>query len=95
MALSLASGAACAQAPAAFLDPTLKPEARAAALVSAMTLEEKAGQLKHAAPAIPRLSVPAYNWWSEGLHGVAAEKQRPAAAEGRARPDRGDWSQRR
>jgi beta-glucosidase len=36
-----------------------------------MTLEEKAGQLKHAAPAIPRLGVPAYNWWSEGLHGVA------------------------
>ncbi|KRA64390.1 glucan 1,4-alpha-glucosidase [Caulobacter sp. Root656] len=71
LALSLASGAACAQAPAAFLDPALKPEARAAALVSAMTLEEKAGQLKHAAPAIPRLSVPAYNWWSEGLHGVA------------------------
>jgi beta-glucosidase len=66
-----AAGTACAQAPAAFLDPALKPEARAAALVSAMTLEEKAGQLKHAAPAIPRLSVPAYNWWSEGLHGVA------------------------
>ncbi|MDR7117655.1 glycoside hydrolase family 3 C-terminal domain-containing protein [Caulobacter sp. BE254] len=62
---------AFAQAPAAFLDPALKPDARAAALVSAMTLEEKAGQLKHAAPAIPRLSVPAYNWWSEGLHGVA------------------------
>jgi len=72
LALTLAAaGAARAQAPAAFLDPSLKPEARAAALVSAMTLEEKAGQLKHAAPAIPRLSVPAYNWWSEGLHGVA------------------------
>jgi beta-glucosidase len=70
LALAVA-GTASAQAPAAFLDPTLKPEARAAALVSAMTLEEKAGQLKHAAPAIPRLSVPAYNWWSEGLHGVA------------------------
>jgi beta-glucosidase len=70
LALAVA-GTAAAQAPAAFLDPTLKPEARAAALVSAMTLEEKAGQLKHAAPAIPRLSVPAYNWWSEGLHGVA------------------------
>jgi beta-glucosidase len=70
LALAVA-GTASAQAPAAFLDPALKPEARAAALVSAMTLEEKAGQLKHAAPAIPRLSVPAYNWWSEGLHGVA------------------------
>jgi len=71
LALAGAAPAARAQAPAAFLDASLKPEARAAALVSAMTLEEKAGQLKHAAPAIPRLSVPAYNWWSEGLHGVA------------------------
>jgi beta-glucosidase len=71
-ALTLAvAGTASAQAPKAFLDPSLKPDARAAALVSAMTLEEKASQLKHAAPAIPRLGVPAYNWWSEGLHGVA------------------------
>ncbi len=36
-----------------------------------MTLEEKASQLKFDAPAIPRLNVPAYNWWNEGLHGVA------------------------
>jgi len=44
---------------------------RAQELVSQMTLEEKASQLKHDAPAIPRLNVPAYNWWNEGLHGVA------------------------
>ena len=36
-----------------------------------MTLEEKASQLRYDAPAIPRLNVPAYNWWNEGLHGVA------------------------
>src|SRR3546814_18147404 len=36
-----------------------------------MTLEEKAHQAGHTAPAIPRLNVPAYNWWNEGLHGVA------------------------
>jgi beta-glucosidase len=36
-----------------------------------MTLEEKAPQLGHAAPAIPRLGIPEYNWWNEGLHGVA------------------------
>ena len=36
-----------------------------------MTLEEKAEQLKYGAPAIERLGVPAYNWWNEGLHGVA------------------------
>jgi beta-glucosidase len=54
-----------------WLDPQLSPEARAAALVAQMTLEEKAAQLGNAAPAIPRLKVPKYNWWNEGLHGVA------------------------
>jgi beta-glucosidase len=46
-------------------------EARAADLVSRMTLEEKISQLGNDAPAIPRLDVPAYEWWNEGLHGVA------------------------
>ena len=45
--------------------------ARAQALVSQMTLEEQASQLRYDAPAIPRLGVPAYNWWNEALHGVA------------------------
>jgi len=36
-----------------------------------MTLEEKASQLGHTSAAVPRLGVPAYNWWNEGLHGVA------------------------
>jgi beta-glucosidase len=36
-----------------------------------MTLEEKASQMQDVAPAIPRLGIPAYNWWNEGLHGVA------------------------
>ena len=40
-------------------------------LVGKMTLEEKASQLRYDAPAIPRLGVPAYNWWNEALHGVA------------------------
>ena len=44
---------------------------RAEALVARMTVEEAAGQLRYDAPAIPRLGVPAYNWWNEGLHGVA------------------------
>jgi beta-glucosidase len=50
---------------------SLPAEARAADIVSRMTLAEKAGQLKDEAPAILRLGVPAYAWWSEGLHGVA------------------------
>ena len=44
---------------------------KAKALVAQMTLEEKAGQLRFDAPAIPRLGIPAYNWWNEALHGVA------------------------
>lgn len=40
-------------------------------LVSKMTLEEKVSQLVNNAPAIPRLGLPAYEWWGEALHGVA------------------------
>ena len=46
-------------------------EERAADLVARMTLEEKVSQLGNNAPAIPRLGVPAYEWWNEALHGVA------------------------
>ncbi|WP_243455766.1 glycoside hydrolase family 3 protein [Sphingosinicella sp. BN140058] len=67
------STAAPAAAPAnlPFRNPALRVEQRAADIVSRMTLEEKARQLGHTAPAIPRLGVPEYNWWNEGLHGVA------------------------
>ncbi|MBE5823069.1 MAG: glycoside hydrolase family 3 protein [Butyrivibrio sp.] len=44
---------------------------RAKELVSKMTVEEKASQLRYDSPAIDRLGVPAYNWWNEALHGVA------------------------
>ncbi len=44
---------------------------RAKALTAQMTLEEKASQLRYDAPAVERLGIPAYNWWSEALHGVA------------------------
>ena len=44
---------------------------RAKELVSKMTLEEKASQLRFDAPGIERLGIPAYNWWNEALHGVA------------------------
>lgn len=44
---------------------------RARRLVAQMTLAEKTAQLKHDAPAIKRLGIPAYNWWNECLHGVA------------------------
>ncbi len=61
---------AAAQSKPAYLDTTLAPEQRAAALVKQMTLDEKASQLVNQARAIPRLGVPAYDWWSESLHGV-------------------------
>src|SRR5688500_1390194 len=71
LAVCVTAGApAAAQAPA-YRNESLSFEARAADLVSRMTLEEKANQLKDAAPAIERLGVPLYNWWNEGLHGVA------------------------
>jgi beta-glucosidase len=54
-----------------FQDLALGFDARAKDLVSRMTLDEKIGQLMNDAPAIPRLGVPAYNWWNESLHGVA------------------------
>jgi beta-glucosidase len=55
----------------AYLNTALSPEQRAADLVHRMTIEEKVTQLVNQARAIPRLNVPAYDWWSEALHGVA------------------------
>jgi beta-glucosidase len=55
----------------AFLNPDLPAEVRAADLVGRLTLQEKVLQMQDAAPAIPRLGIPAYDWWSEALHGVA------------------------
>jgi beta-glucosidase len=54
-----------------YMNPKLSPEERATDLVHRMTLEEKASQLVNQARAIPHLNVPAYDWWSESLHGVA------------------------
>jgi beta-glucosidase len=54
-----------------FLNPNLGLEERVDDLVGRMTLEEKIGQMMNAAPAIPRLQIPEYNWWNECLHGVA------------------------
>jgi len=52
------------------VDTSLPAEQRATDLVRQMTLEEKASQLVNQARAIPRLNIPAYDWWSESLHGV-------------------------
>jgi beta-glucosidase len=69
---SILALAACIASPAlAQQRPT--PQQRAEVLVAQMTLEEKASQLLNSAPAIPRLHVPDYQWWSEALHGFAFE----------------------
>lgn len=41
------------------------------ALINEMTLEEKVSLMLHESMAVPRLNIPEYNWWNEGLHGVA------------------------
>ena len=53
-----------------YMNPSLTPEQRAADLVHRMTLAEKATQMYNNSAAVPRLNVPAYQWWSEALHGV-------------------------
>lgn len=54
-----------------FMDYHLSFEQRVNDLVSRLTLQEKVSQMLNAAPAIPRLGIPAYDWWNEVLHGVA------------------------
>jgi beta-glucosidase len=54
-----------------WLNPDRPIAERVSALVGAMTLDEKVGQMMDQAPAIERLGVPAYGWWNEALHGVA------------------------
>ena len=53
-----------------YLDPTLPLAERVQDLLSRLTLAEKLGQFIHPVDGVPRLGIPAYNFWSEGLHGV-------------------------
>jgi len=57
--------------PAIWRDPAHPLKARADDLIRRMSLAEKVAQLKNAAPAIPRLGLPSYDYWNEALHGVA------------------------
>jgi beta-glucosidase len=56
-----------------YMNPQLSPEQRATDLVHRMTLAEKASQMQNNSAAVPRLKIPAYQWWSEALHGVINE----------------------
>src|SRR5579875_2671878 len=68
---SLNAQAKSSKAEPAFRNPALPIEQRVDDLVARMTRQEKVLQMQHTAPAIPRLGIPAYDWWNEGLHGVA------------------------
>lgn len=52
-------------------NPDLPVDERVQDLISRLTLEEKCSQMLYNCPAIERIGIPAYNWWSEALHGVA------------------------
>lgn len=57
--------------PPIWRDPSYPLRDRINDLIRRMSLAEKVAQLNHDAPAIPRLGLPAYNYWNEALHGVA------------------------
>ncbi len=57
--------------PVLYMDPSQPIDARVDDLIHRMTLEQKASQVVNQARAIPELNIPAYDWWSEALHGVA------------------------
>jgi beta-glucosidase len=71
--LALQTAGARGAATPPYLDTHLTAEQRAADLVGRMTLAEKASQMQNNSAAVPRLNVPAYQWWSEALHGVINE----------------------
>jgi len=71
--LVAASTAVNAAPKPAYMNPALPPGTRAADLVRRMTLAEKASQMVNHSRAVPRLGIPAYDWWSEALHGVAVK----------------------
>src|SRR5580658_10072075 len=71
LAATLLTVSVCFAQTPLYKDPSAPMEKRADDLLSRMTLEEKISQLMNDSAAIPRLDVPAYNWWNEALHGVA------------------------
>ena len=71
LALGLATALSALAQPFPYQNKNLSAEQRAADLLGRLTLEEKASLTMHASPAIPRLGIKQYNWWSEALHGIA------------------------
>src|SRR6185437_1318585 len=71
VSVMMGAPSAIAQAKPVYMDSSLPVAKRVDDLVGRMTLAEKVSQMQNHAVAIPRLHVPEYDWWSEGLHGIA------------------------
>lgn len=70
LALSCVAFSMSAQSLLPYQNPALTPEQRADDLLSRLTLEEKASLMMNGSPAIERLGIPQFEWWSEALHGI-------------------------
>jgi beta-glucosidase len=75
IALTLCTQLSFAQQTPLYKQENQPIEKRVQHLISLLTLEEKASLLGYRSKAVPRLDIPAYNWWNEGLHGVARAGQ--------------------
>ena len=71
LSLSFPAHGQDAPSKAPYMNPGIPLEQRVDDLIGRMTLDEKVAQMRDHATPIPRLGVPKYDWWNEGLHGVA------------------------
>ena len=69
-ALLLGAGLGAGAQRLPYQNPELGAAERAEDLCSRLTLEEKVKRMRNGSPAIDRLGIPAFEWWSEALHGV-------------------------
>ena len=67
------TGSPCSPSPCLYQNSSAPISARVHDLIGRMTLDEKISQMVNRAAAVPRLGIPEYNWWNEGLHGVARD----------------------
>ena len=74
-ALSIAAqtSSPCSPSPCLYQNSSAPISARVNDLIGRMTFDEKISQMVNRAAAVPRLGIPEYDWWNEGLHGVARD----------------------
>ena len=69
--LAVSCGLTATAQPLPYKNPQLTAHERAVDLCGRLTLEEKAKLMLDESPAIPRLGIKKFFWWSEALHGAA------------------------